>query len=76
MTGCIRCGAPHDCGTVVHTGQAKIAVQLSVPELEELALATSNPATAGKLICAIGLLDPQLAHVVVLDRADAYKENP
>lgn len=42
---------------MLHTGEARVAVGLTLGELEELALATSNPDVRKRLILAVGLLD-------------------
>jgi hypothetical protein len=69
---CSRCGAPHECGTIAHTGQGKIAVLLSADQLEELALATPTLETAQQLLCALGLLDAARADMARHLRNEAW----
>lgn len=49
-----HCGS---CGSVLHTGEAKVLFGLTLDELEELATATSNARLRRRLLCAIGLID-------------------
>lgn len=52
-TPCVRCG------NLLHTGEGRVTVSLSVDELEELALSTTDPAVRRRLACAVGLIDAQ-----------------
>ena len=46
------------CGHILHTGEGKVTVSLTVEELEELITNTTNLDVRARLLCAIGLLDP------------------
>lgn len=61
------------CGELLHTGEAKIVVGLSLDELEELACATPSASIRRRLICAIGLLDAQRARHVEALTAEAHR---
>lgn len=50
---CVRCG------NMLHTGEGRVTVSLSVDELEELALATTSVEVRRRLACAVGLLDAE-----------------
>jgi hypothetical protein len=50
---CVRCGH------ILHTGEAKVSVALSTDELAELIETTLNLRTRARLLCALGLLDPE-----------------
>lgn len=60
---CVRCGY------IIHFGEGMIGVQLSLDQLEELALATSDDTVARKFICAISLLDDERADRVAQERS-------
>lgn len=57
------------CGAHTHTGEGRVAVQLTADELEELAFATSNPIVRARLLCALDLIDHDRAARVVTELA-------
>lgn len=56
---CVRCGH------LLHTGEGRVTVSFSVDELAELACATGDRGVQSRLLCAIGLLDPDLEKALV-----------
>lgn len=63
---CVRCGY------IIHYGEGMIGVSLSLDQLEELALATSDDKVARKFVCAISLLDEDRADRVSAERKEAW----
>ncbi len=49
------------CGNILHTGEGRVIVAFTVAELKELAESTGDLAVRRRLVCAISLLDDQLA---------------
>lgn len=50
---CVRCGH------ILHTGEGKITVSFSTHELAELIESTTDLKVRARLLCALGLLDPE-----------------
>lgn len=44
------------CASILHTGEARVLIGLTLDELEKLAVAVDGPLRR-RLMCAIGLLD-------------------
>jgi hypothetical protein len=57
---------------VLHTGEGRVLVAFTVGELEELAMATSDHRVAGRLACAIGLIDEEREQDVRAARREVY----
>lgn len=55
---CVRCGR------ILHTGEGRILVSFTVAELQELAESTGDLSVRSRLVCAIDLLDPELARKI------------
>ncbi len=49
---CVRCG------NTLHTGEGRVVVAFSPTELEQMVYEISDASVRRRLICAIGLLDP------------------
>lgn len=45
------------CGTILHTGEARITMSFSLAELEALVFSTADRGVVRRFICAIGILD-------------------
>lgn len=58
------------CGRIIHSGEGRISVALTVAELADLAYATPNPSLRRRLICAIDLLDHDLAAEILSETKD------
>jgi hypothetical protein len=56
-----------NCGRVIDTGEAKILVPLTVGHLAELATACPSADTRRRLLCALELLDAELADSIRRD---------
>ena len=54
---------------LLHTGEGRVIVAFTPAELEELALATSDPNVSDRLLCALGLLDPDRERAARIDRS-------
>ncbi len=52
---CVRCGR------MLHDGTGRLLLAFTVAELAELACATGDRGVQARLLCAIGLLDSELA---------------
>lgn len=50
---CVRCGLR------LFIGEPRALVSFTEAELEELAFATSDPSVADRLLCALGILNPE-----------------
>jgi hypothetical protein len=55
---CVRCGH------ILHTGEGKVTLSMTVAELEDLITQTTNLDLRKRLLCAIGLLDAQKERVL------------
>ena len=52
------------CGHILHTGEGKVTVSMTVTELEDLIINTTNLDLRKRLLCAIGLLDAQKERIL------------
>lgn len=57
------------CGRILHTGEGRILVAFSPAELAELAAASPDAGVRARLLCALDLLDEDLADSVRADLA-------
>lgn len=58
LAPCVRCGR------LLHTGEGRVLVSFTPLELAELAEATSDRAVKARLVCALDLIDPDLAESI------------
>lgn len=52
------------CGHILHTGEGKVTVSMTVTELEDLIINTTDLDLRKRLLCAIGLLDAQKERIL------------
>lgn len=55
---CVRCGR------ILHTGEGRVLVAFTPEELYEMALEVVDPRVKARLICALDLIDPELAATI------------
>lgn len=49
------------CGRILHTGEGRVLVAFTADELFEMATEVVDPRVKARLICALDLIDPELA---------------
>jgi hypothetical protein len=52
------------CGRILHTGEGRVLVSFTPEELRELAESTGDLGVRSRLVCAMSLLDPDMAKEV------------